>query len=176
MSSRFVVQVVVLGALLGCSPVVDLGQAAVAKEVDPPCGVTVATVACPAQPWGASLTFASTDEFQQRLLGQWRFCGGERRYTGRGALTGFYDGAGIEFWREGTALRYAFLRGEFPPLTRATAPGSTGTAQLELVDGEGRARLLADDGIEAAWRPALFGGSPVMQNAAFDVWNFVHLQ
>jgi hypothetical protein len=164
---------VLLVALASCSPDVPVGA-----DLPPPeekdCElVTVPSVACPEAPWGAQRSFASVDSLEQRLAGRWAFCGGERRYTGRGPMKGFSQGAGVEFWSEQGQLRWAFLRGPPPALVRSSDPAGSGTARLVLENGRGHAVLRAGDGYEAVWHADFFEGQPVLQNGAFDVWNFV---
>src|SRR5262249_53596926 len=96
-----------ISALVGCDPEVPVGS-------DTPPSVlldcpTPSALGCPAAPWGARVVFASPSTLEQRLVGRWVFCGGQRRYTGRGALSGIPNGTGIEFWEDAGELRYAFL-------------------------------------------------------------------
>lgn len=161
-------------AVAGCSPQLTVGRenhfVGEATECDE---VVVPGISCPGGDWGARVAFSSPAGLEQRLLGRWAFCGGSRKYTGRGALVGFHHGAGIEFWTEGAELRFAFLRGTVPQVFRSQLPSDSGTVRLELEGGRGRAVLRAQDGEEVVWGADFFEGAPVLQNAAFDVWNFV---
>jgi hypothetical protein len=162
-----------LFALAACTPAVNVGSdLAVASNED--CEtVTQASVSCPEAPWGAPRSFASVDGFTQQLTGRWAFCGGEKRYTGRGPLKGFPHGLGVDFWSEAGALRYAFLRASNAGYVRSEDPAASGTVRLALDNGRGRAVLVSGDGQEVTWHADFFEGEPVLQNAAFDVWNFV---
>lgn len=167
----------VLVALWGCAPAVPVGSDTSDPEQLMGCEPVVMTqVQCPPAPWGSVQSFGSTDGLQQRLLGRWAFCGGERRYTGRGELLGFPHGAGVEFWSESGALHYAFLDGTAPAVSRAIEPHRSGTVRVGLDRGRGQLVLVAGDGIESPWRADFFDGQPVLQNGLFDVWNFVALQ
>ena len=158
--------------LLACRPNVPIGTDD-AVIVDMDCVSVPATVSCPAPgSWGRISTPSSSAELRARLLGQWAFCGGERRSTGRGTLSGFYGGAGVEFWEENGTLRYSFLEGTGPYRRRA-AGFNEGTVRLELSATQVQAVLVAADGLEASWKVELFDGQRVMRNSAFDVWNFV---
>ena len=166
---------VLLLALTACNPDVYVGADLPLEELE--CApVTAPTVACPAVPWGAPSTFASLDSLERRLAGTWAFCGGELRYSGRGPMIGFSHGSGIELWSEAGQLRWAFLRGRAPTLTRTSDDARSGTAQLSLDNGRGRAVLRSHDGHEVVWHTDFFDGQPVLQNAAFDVWNFVAVE
>ena len=171
-----------LGALVwvslwGCSPAVSVGSDTASSEQPMSCErVATSQAQCPPAPWGSVQPLGSTDELQRRLLGRWAFCGGEKRYTGRGELAGFPHGTGVEFWSESGALRYAFLVGVAPAISRATEPQRTGVARLVLDGGRGQLVLVAGDGLESPWRADFFDGQPVLQNGMFDVWNFVRLQ
>jgi hypothetical protein len=160
--------------LVACSPQISVGSDNRAFGETTVCDeVVTSAVSCPGGDWGARATFSSTAALEQRLLGRWAFCGGARRYTGRGELIGFPHGAGIELWREDGELRFAYLRGTVPQVTRSQTGSGTGTVQLELEGGRGRAVLRASDGEEVVWGADLFDGAAVLQNAAYDVWNFV---
>jgi hypothetical protein len=158
--------------VVGCRPQVDLG---LDGELQAPteCMSVAPTVACPdSSAWGRPTTFVSLEQLREQLRGQWAFCGGLRRYTGRGALAGFYGGAGVEFWEDAGVLRYSFLEGT-GPYTRISGGFHEGTVQLELTTEGPRARLLATDGLEAPWQLQLFDGQRVLRNVAFETWDFV---
>ncbi len=161
-------------AVAGCAPPVVVGSDNRVAGEETACDeVVVPAISCPGGDWGARSSFSSSAALEGRLIGRWAFCGGTRRYTGRGPLVGFHHGAGIEFWRDGGELRYAFLRGTVPQVVRSQTGSGTGTVLLEVEGGRGRAVLRARDGEEVVWGADFFEGAAVLQNAAFDVWNFV---
>jgi hypothetical protein len=163
--------VVALVASVGCQERVPVGSD---DELgfDGPCGLTEPTTTCPTEAWGERVRFDSVGSAEARVVGRWRFCGGEQRYTGRAPLLGFYGGSGVDFWKEGSELRYAFLRGP-GPYQRRTEDFAVGTVRLEVSEGRARAVLVSRDGVEAPWVLALFDQQPVLQNEAFDVWTLV---
>lgn len=161
----------VLLVLMSCRPLVTVGSDTDAF-VEGECGLTAATVTCPSSAYGSPLAFTTTDQLREKLKGKWAFCGGERRYTGRDLLAGFYGGAGVEFFEQNGQLSYAFLMGS-PPYTRREGTFSEGTVRLELGTSKPRAVLIAQDGHEAPWQLDLFDSQPVLRNSAFDVWDFV---
>jgi hypothetical protein len=163
-----------IAALAACVPSINVGSDMTADGSGGACMlVAPSPVDCPATPWGAPLSFTSVDDLQQKLIGRWAFCGGELRYSGRGPISGLPAGAGIELFSDSGALHYAWLQGSALPLIRAQEPGATGTVQLSLDQGHGRATLVAGDGVSAAWMLDVFADPRVLQNSAFDVWNFV---
>ncbi len=87
-------------------------------------------------------------------------------------MSGFYGGAGVEFWEDNGTLRYSFLEGT-GPYRRRVGGFNEGTVRLELSATAARAVLGATDGLEASWSLELFDGQRVMRNSAFDVWTFV---
>lgn len=162
----------VLIALTACTPALNVGSDtgttdSVCALVEPP------AAACPAEPWGAKSSFATADDLQQKLVGRWAFCGGELRYSGRGPMAGLPFGSGIEFWADSGGVHYAYLTGTPPAVSRSKMPGASGDVQLSVGQGQGRASLVAEDGLTAAWTVDYFAGQQVLQNNAFDVWNFV---
>jgi len=164
-----------LFALAACSPPVNIGSDEPADYGE--CEyVARALVECPAMPWGAPRSFATLESLEQRLVGRWAFCGGEKRYTGRGPLLGFSHGTGVEFWSEAGQLHYAFLSGRGSGLARTQDDASAGTVRLLLDNGRGRAVLASGDGQEVSWNVDFFEGQVVLQNGAFDVWNFVPVE
>ncbi|MCU0696036.1 MAG: hypothetical protein MUC96_05870 [Myxococcaceae bacterium] len=165
---RFVALVLMACA---CQPALSVGRD---DEVgfETSCGTTAATVECPAGAWGEALTFASPSALQARLVGQWAFCGGTQRYTGRDPLLGFFGGAGVEFWEADGTLRFAYLRGP-GPYVRRQEPLATGTVRLSVEGGRPRALLVAADGVEAPWQLDVFDAQPVLRNSAFEVWHFI---
>lgn len=164
--SRRVLLLVTVG-LWSCQPVASVGSDA-ELDVEGDCGVTATTVACPPQPWGASLTGASA---RARLVGAWAFCGGTRRYTGRGELLGFFGGSGVEFFEEAGGLRFAFLQNG--NTARKSGAWANGRVTVDETPERLKVTLTSDDGVAAVWNVALFEGAPALRNDAFDVWNFV---
>lgn len=159
--------------LVACRPTVTIGADGEDITIDTECSSTLATVSCPpSNSWGPPSSFSSPLELRARLLGQWAFCGGERRYAGRGPIRGFYAGSGVEFFDEGGALRYAFLEG-LGPYTRRTGTFNEGTVRLEVGNGQAQAVLVALDGLEAPWKVEIFEGRQVLRNSGFEVWNFL---
>ncbi len=155
---------------IGCRPVIGVGSDQdVFVEGD--CGLTAPTVTCPTSAYGNPIAFTSVDQLREKVKGRWAFCGGERRYTGREILGGFYGGAGVEFWEDAGQLKYVFLMGA-PPYTQRHGVFSEGTVRLELAPTP-KAVLIAQDGREAPWQLELFDAQPVLRNSAFDVWDFV---
>lgn len=168
MSERLVVSVMLLG--LACRPVVPLGSDD-EQIVDGDCGVVAPIASCPAGSYGVAVQFGTEAEVRSRVVGRWAFCGGQRRYTGRGAMEGFYGGTGVEFWEEAGALRFAFLQGA--SFVRRDSADAVGAVRLEVNGGKARATLVPADGIEAPWALDVFVDQPVLRNSAFDVWEFV---
>lgn len=166
-------RLVLVVALAACSPEVIVGADGAPAATSECQEVTSPQAACPEAPWGARLSFDSAVSLEQKLVGRWAFCGGELRYSGRGPLKGFAQGSGIEFWSDAGQLHYAFLRGTRVSLSRRQDAASSGTARLITENGRGRAVLVSGDGQEVVWNADFFNDQRVLQNGAFDVWNFV---
>jgi hypothetical protein len=173
MSGHSILRLLILCAVSSCSPAVPVGSDVLVEDETGCEKVTLASVACPATPWGPQLSFASVASLEEHLIGRWEFCGGQKRYTGRGELTGFPHGSGIELWSDAGQLRFAFLRRQGRVLVRSQAPSQLGTVQLRLENGRGRAVLSTEDSAEVVWNTDFFADQAVLQNGAFDVWNFV---
>lgn len=154
-----------------CQPMVNIGGDSMREQDD--CGNVLATLACPAEPWGQPQVFTQEMDLRTHLVGRWAFCGGERKYTGRGPLSGLPGGSAIEFWEEGDQLRFAYLEGA--SRTRRQDVPWTGTVRLAVDGAQPRLWLVAGDAQEARWETQLYESQPVLRNSAFDVWNFVRL-
>jgi hypothetical protein len=163
-----------LVALAACAPEVNVGTDVKEETLSACDPVTPPTLECPAAPWGARLAIDSVSSLTTQLSGRWAFCGGEKRYTGRGPMVGFALGSGIEVFSESGQLRYAFLEGS--DRVRTNGPSGTGTVRPLVDQGRGSAVLTSDDGQQVVWQTDFFETAPVMQNGAFDVWNFVRTE
>jgi hypothetical protein len=171
MRRDLLVALVMALASLACQERVPLGSGGELGFAGP-CGVTEPTTSCPTEAWGTQARFDSVSDAEAQLTGRWLFCGGEQRYTGRSPLMGFSGGSGVEFWKDGSVLRFAFLRGPSPS-QRRTDDFAVGTVRLEVDQGRARAVLSSRDGVEAPWSLTLFDQRRVLQNDQFDVWTFV---
>lgn len=154
-------------AALSCTPVVEVGSDQGGDPQREACEKTPATRTCPLEPWGVAAQVTSLEQ----LRGQWIFCGGTRRYTGRSNLGGFYGGVGIELWNEGSTWQWAYLAGapDAGVAPRDSRDWAHGTVSLE----GGALQLTASDGVVLPWQIQLFETEGVLRNSTFEVWNFV---
>ena len=161
-----------VGCCAACQPIVNVGTDT--STFENACGLYEVTVNCPVEPWGEPRVFAQEGDLRGQLVGRWAFCGGERKYTGRGRLSSIPGGSAIEFWEDEGRLRFAYLEGP-PPRARRVGVPWEGTVRLKLEGPRTLLGLVADDEQEVVWETQLFEAQPILRNSAFDVWNFVRV-
>lgn len=152
--------------VLGCTPVVDLGEQ---RALGPAtmCVEQLVLDPCPA----ASFTPMPAPRSLDPLRGRWRLCGGARHQPDGTRVTSFHGATVIELEVSQTSAGLAFFaRHADGALTRSLEH------QARYDASTGRLTVTSSEGDEAIFKVASMDSPRMLRLSSLDQWDFVPLE